>query len=98
MIPIGALQKPIEQQIIYRYILPDDRTGINAAWVGQTIGEMLFLPNTQGRWLDAERVAYVPADDMEELLLGRKSNVDLGTNADYRLFVTIELIPHDSAK
>ncbi len=94
MIPLGALQKPIDQQIIYRYVLPNDRTGLAAAWVGQTIGEMLFLPDTKGRWLHAERVAYVPADDLEESLRGRMSNVELSANADYRLFVTIELMPN----
>lgn len=93
MIPIGALQKPVEQQIIYQYILPEDRTELKAAWIGQTIGEMLFQPNTHGQWLQAEEVAYIPADDMEELLLGRRSNVDLATNAEYRLLVTIQLMP-----
>ena len=93
MIPIGALQKPVEQQIIYRYILPENRTGLRAAWIGQTIGEMLFLPNTYGQWLQAEQVAYIPADEMEDLMLGRRSESDLANNAEYRLLVTIQLLP-----
>lgn len=96
MIPIGALQKPVEQQVIYKYILPDDRTDLRAAWIGQPIGEMLFAPNTHGQWLNAEQVAYIPADDMESLLVDRKSSAEYASNSEKRLLVTIQLLPNSA--
>jgi hypothetical protein len=85
-IPLGWRTPDEECQVIYEIRLPEDRSWFSAAYIGNSVGEVLFRDHLILRYVDAQIVRYVPEEDYK-----CRHRVP-PRQWDSRLFVTLEPI------
>lgn len=83
-IPLACLAAPIEKQIIYQITLPIEQDWLKAAYLGNSVGEILFQDGLKLRYVDAQMVRYIPEEDFKWLKRG------IPEQWDTRLLVTLE--------